>query len=242
MITQNILFKYNINIYVLYIPKRINYIKEIVKKKNLNPIYIQGPLKDNYQINEFIKHGILKKNTSLNIGRICCHLGHLKILYNFLKTDKNHAIIMEDDIQINNSDFNKKINNIVENIPNDADLIYFTYCYENINKIKKYSDIFYEAYRPECRTMYLVTRKAAKIILNKTIPMYMPGDTMIALLIKAKILKCYLVNQDYLNIKQDRIKNKSNSNNYDNQCLYCSNYTNNYREKNDEQLPYYKSL
>ena len=50
-------------------------------------------------------------------------------------------------------------------------------------------------------------REGAKIILDKTIPMYNTGDKMIGFLIAKGILKGYLVNSDYLKIDQiDKVK------------------------------------
>tara|TARA_B110000967_G_C18407008_1_gene327385 strand:- start:207 stop:542 length:336 start_codon:yes stop_codon:yes gene_type:complete len=50
----------------------------------------------------------------------------------------------------------------------------------------------------------MVSREGAKIILDKTIPMYTTGDKMIGFLITKGILKGYLVNSDYLKIDQNR--------------------------------------
>ena len=52
--------------------------------------------------------------------------------------------------------------------------------------------------------MYLVSRKGATIIINKTLPMYKPGDNMISDLVLKKELKSYSVNQTFFNVIQDK--------------------------------------
>jgi GR25 family glycosyltransferase involved in LPS biosynthesis len=216
-ITEN--FTNNYDTYVLYIPERYNYIKSTMDKVGLNPKYIKG-----YDIKDFTDNKILKNKLvttkwlndtnnkvkyikPYNIGRVVCHMSHIKILKKFLNSDKEYALIIEDDINISDKNIKNKIDNISNNIPNDADIVYLSYCFEYCNKTTKINKIFNKSYRPLCRHIYMVTKKGAIKIIDKTIPMFSSGDRMIGHLIKNKKLISYNVNPNYLYLKQKRNNN-----------------------------------
>ena len=204
--------------YVLYIPERYEYIKNIISKLNINAKYIKGYNNKDYNLNTLLENNIVSKKwisdtnnkkpyiKPYNLERVLCHLGHIKILKEFLNTNESYTLIFEDDILIQNDfkNLKNKIDHIINNIPKDAEIIYFSYCFEYCNKIKKYNEIFYKAYRPLCRHFYLVNKKGAKKIIENTIPMISSGDRMIGNLIKLGVLNGYLVDPKYLYIKQNR--------------------------------------
>lgn len=197
----------NTNIYVLYIPKREKYIKDIMKKMKLNPEYVQGPDKNKLNLEKMIENNEITQNFGIdkNKGRIACHLGHLKILEKFLKTDKKYALIFEDDIKIDNyKETETKIKTILENLPDKFDIIYFDYCWSKCKKTKKYNDYLNHTISTLCRHFYLVSKNGAQIIVNNTLPMYHNGDNMYADLVKNKKLISFDVRNDYFNIKQNR--------------------------------------
>jgi len=224
-----------IQIFVLYIPKRFNAIKKIMKKLDLNPIYVRGLDKNKITLKDSLKQGVihtdwykysLKEDVSeksekkpVNTGRIACHLGHLKILKLFLQSSDKYALIIEDDSYISwgeSYDRKYKLRTILENIPPDAQIVYLSYCHEFCDFVHTYNDIFSHAVRPLCRHFYLVSREGAKIILDNTFPMHNTGDMMVGNLIVNKILKGYLVNLKFFSISQNRQKEgvfKSNLNN-----------------------------
>lgn len=211
------------DVYVLYVPKREKYIKNIISKLNLNTNinYVQGIDKNDIKPNDLIRENKITKRwydtrikpikyiKSFNKGRTTCHLGHINILNKFLKSNSKYALIFEDDININGNynEISNKINYIINNIPKDADIVYLSYCFEICSRLKKTDDIFIKAYRPLCRHFYLVTKKGAKVIIDKTLPMYSSGDRMIGELIKKNILNGYIVNPSYLIINQKRNSN-----------------------------------
>lgn len=218
LILFSIIFNYNIEkfaennfidtmIYVLYIPKREKYIKNIMKNFSFKTNYILGPKKTDLDLDKLIKSNIItskygKKN---NIGRIACHLGHLKILKEFLKTNKKYAIIFEDDIKIKNyKETENKMIEIISNLPDKFDIIYFDYCWTNCNNLKKYNKYFVYSSSTLCRHFYLISKNGAKIILNNTIPMYKNGDEMYVDLIMKNKLISFNVNPDIFNVKQNR--------------------------------------
>ena len=108
----------DIGYYVLYIPKRYKYIKNVMNQVNIVPKYILGPKKDKIDYDDMISEklvlqdwldnslAIKKYIKPINKGRIACHLGHANILKEFLKSDQKYALIFEDDLNIS---LNKKV-------------------------------------------------------------------------------------------------------------------------------------
>ena len=104
----------------------------------------------------------------------------------------------------------------MNNIPEDAEIIYISYCWE-ICKIFKtlYNNFFELATAPKCRHCYIISRIGANKIIEKTLPMKKPGDNMISHMINTNQLKGYIVDSNYLYIGQDRENLKSNLKNFD---------------------------
>jgi GR25 family glycosyltransferase involved in LPS biosynthesis len=197
--------------YVLYVPKREKYIKDVMKKIKLEPKFIQGPDKNKLDLQKMIENNELVKKDGIdkNRGRIACHLGHLKILNTFLQSNKKYALIFEDDIFIPQEknkqiEIGTKIKNLINNIPIDADIVYFGYCFENCSSKYKYNEYFNKSVRPVCRHCYLVSRKGANIIISNTKYINGSGDIRYMKLIEENRLKSYSVNSNHLLIEQNR--------------------------------------
>ena len=207
-----------VEIYVLYIPKREVYIKNIIDRIFLNPTYFKGFNKNELNEDELIKDEFISRewtlNPKFNFGRVACHMGHMAILKDFLsKNTHKYALIFEDDIYIDLSNLNyyrEKIINILNNIPEDAQAVYLSFCWERCNKTTKIDEIFSYSYKPLCRHMYLVSREGARIILKETKNLNKPGDNTIANLILEKKLLSYNVNPEYFHLEQNRQKLGSN--------------------------------
>ena len=62
-----------------------------MNKLNFNPEYVQGPNKNDYNLDEMKKEGIIKSSRNLRNGEIACYYGHLNVLKKFLKSDNKYA-------------------------------------------------------------------------------------------------------------------------------------------------------
>ena len=184
-----------------------------MKKSELNDLKLadlDDMISEKLVLQDWLDDSLARKKyiKPINKGRIACHLGHANILMQFLKSDQKYALIFEDDLNIslNKKVFKSKLDKILSNIPEDAEIVYLSYCFEVCQKLEKINNIFSKAYRPLCRHMYLVSREGAIKILRHTFPMHSSGDRMIGMLIKNKVLNGYVVNNDFLNINQLREK------------------------------------
>ena len=207
----------NTQTYVLYIPSREKYIKNVMNKIDLKPEYILGPPKAEIKRDNLYKEGILSKkyydmNKKQEKGEVAVFLGHINILKTFLKSNNKYALIFEDDIYLpkktkEQKEMGKKIKNLINNVPDEADILYFGYCFEDCKKSKPYKnkpELFNHAVVPVCLHSYLVSRKGAEKLLKLLIPMTEGIDVAILYLIKNKKINAFTVNNKYLQVLQNR--------------------------------------
>ncbi len=200
------------NIYALYIPSRYDYITSILNKIFNNVIYIEGPDKNIFNKDKLIIEGKISPDyKTYNNGRYACYLGHYNIWKQFINTNKEYALIFEDDINFND-DVKPKLLNIIDNIPNDADIVYVDYCYETCNNTK---DLFYKSNHPLCNHCYIVSKKGAIKLIDKLKVMTNNKDEMMKELIIRNELISYSVNKDYIHINQNRAELNTNLGNND---------------------------
>ena len=203
--------------YVLYIPKREKYIKNVMNKIGIDAKYILGPPKDKVNREKLFKEGMLSKkyydmNKKEEKGEVAVFLGHVSILKEFLKSNNKYALIFEDDIflpkkQEEQKEIGKKISNLIKNIPEEADMVYFGYCFEDCKKAKPYKGnpkLFNHAVVPVCLHSYLVSRKGARKLLDLVIPLTEGIDVAILHLIRQNKINAFTVNKDYLQVLQNR--------------------------------------
>ena len=218
--TENFVFNDNLNktqTYVLYIPKREKYIKNVMMKIGLDAKYILGPPKDKVNRDKLLKEGMLSKkyydmNKKEEKGEVAVFLGHMNILKEFLKSNNKYALIFEDDIFLpkkekEQKEMGKKINNLIYNIPEEAEMVYFGYCFEDCKKSKPYkgtSKLFNHAVVPVCLHSYLVSREGARKLLDLVIPLTEGIDVAILYLIREKKINAFTVNKEYLQVLQNR--------------------------------------
>jgi len=198
----------NTGMYVLYVPKREKYIKDIMKKMKLNPEFVKGPDKTKLDLEQLKNNGIIAKDTKKSIGILACYLGHLNILKKFVKSDYKYALIFEDDIKLpDNVDENyKKIKYSINNIPENTNLLYLGFYKEDCKKLIKYNSIYNIPYYPSGTHSYLVDKKMAKTIIDTSYPIDTESDTKLIdtkKLYNGKEVLKYSIDKDYLSIKQN---------------------------------------
>lgn len=193
----NHLHKYFSQIYVITIPNRKEYIKAIMKQIRIEPIIFDAILKKNINKQQLIKSKFLHSKNTLNNGRIACHLSHIEVLKTFLKSNDLNCFVFEDDLQspvISLNDMNKYIDHIMQNIPDDYDIIYFGRCWDYCHLDKKITNNLVRCFKPRCRHAYAVSRNGANKIIKYGLPMkHKGGDENIAKHIKKGNIIAYAV-------------------------------------------------
>ena len=197
----------NTGMYLLYVPKREQYIKDVMKKMKLNPEFVQGPDKNKLDLEQLKKDKIIEKNTKLSKGEIACYLGHLKILKKFVESDYKYALIFEDDVKLPNNidETYEKIKYSINNIPENTNLLYLGFYWEVCKKIIKYNSIYNIPHYPSGIHSYLIDKKFAKSIIKNSYSINKPIDrvfTDIKTFENGKV-NLYSLDTDYMFIEQN---------------------------------------
>lgn len=201
-------------VYVIALPKRKDYMINLMKKHNINVEIFDALTPDNLDKDYLYKNNLISKDCNLNNGRIYCHMSHIYVLKDMIKNNYKNCFIFEDDIK---DDINKKTINLLrkslELLPKDYDLYYASKCYDDKNKMKKINDIIYEPYSPKSRHAYGVSFNGAKKIIKYTLPMgNLCGDEMYVKNIIKNKLKAYSLYEQLFH--QDRKRFGTNLGNY----------------------------
>lgn len=120
---------------------------------------------------ELVKDGILFENSILPPTHVACNLSHRKAIEEFLKTDEEWSVIMEDDVEPYKNIEDMFVKHL--NIPDGADFFYLC----GTRPDRKIS-VFDDGQVKKVRTLmgYCLSRKAAELFLGSTIPMMWLSD------------------------------------------------------------------
>lgn len=162
-------FTQNIPIYIINLdrsPERLNKIKP--QCEGLNCIRISAI--DGSQINKNDYNQILKKK-NMTPNTMACFLSHIKCLNEFMKTQQDYIIVIEDDVKLDKNIIQKlyKIKRELTNIRDEVDLLFL-----GGTRVcgVKYSESLIKPIQtnPNCNAGtfgYLLSRRGAQIILDK---------------------------------------------------------------------------
>jgi len=133
-----------------------------------------------YQYDEKICKDFFKNDWKLNNAEISLNIKHIKAIEDFLQTQDEIALFLEDDaIPINITSFKNEINECLLNTPLDADMIFIgrgisdEFINKKINKEgEKVNDKCYKIKSSNCSESYLITRKVAKKLIKQIIPFH----------------------------------------------------------------------
>jgi GR25 family glycosyltransferase involved in LPS biosynthesis len=184
-------------VYIITLPKRREYIKNIMEKLNIDYEIFDAKLKDKLDKKKLKKHNFIAKNYKGNDGRIACHLSHMSVMNKFINSNYNNCFIFEDDLkepEITLDEMNHIVDNAMMNVPFSYDLIYFGRCWDKCDKQINVKNGLVRTFFPLCRHAYGVSRNGAQTLLEKAKPMKIGGgDKLIANLIEKGELESYAI-------------------------------------------------
>lgn len=175
----------NIKVYILSLKndtKRRSYISHEMKKNNLDYVFIDAP---DGRLEKIEKN----ENSMLSNVEAACALGHIKIYNKFLETNDDIALVLEDDITINEKTINS-LQTIINDINKKKPDLYIIGGQEGINftnffvgkKTKSYASLdLYKSFNSEDYVTracsYILNRDVAKnlIKINKQL-IYVADD------------------------------------------------------------------
>ena len=166
-------------IYVITLPKRVEYVKETFKKMRITYTHFNAIVVTQDTKRKLLETGRLARHNNLkNLGELGCSLSHLTIIENFYKqtTKENSSVfIFEDDIVLD-TDYMKKLKTVMDNIPSDWDIINFSRCWADCGKDNMVGDLTGISRNALCASAYAVTRKGARKIIQNAYPITDPID------------------------------------------------------------------
>lgn len=108
------------------------------------------------------KRGYRIKHHQMTRGSVGCYLSHMKTYKQFLESNKEYAIIFEDDVHIKKLNYINSIDNIIKEIPNDWDIILLGCICFVCHKYKSY----YDTRKFILLHSYVINRNSAGKIYN----------------------------------------------------------------------------
>ena len=171
-----------------------------MSKWGLQAELVDGPERRKIDVDGMIASNIVDKKyldviwedaEYLPEGKVACHLGHLDILQRFLGQSKAYALIFEDDLEPGAPTLRTDLERFLSQVPRDFDLIHLGFVREDRARRRQVNEEVYESLEALGRHAYVVTRKTAELLLQKTLPMYNHGDKMFQEVYKSCKLKAY---------------------------------------------------
>jgi GR25 family glycosyltransferase involved in LPS biosynthesis len=136
--------------YIISLNNPINLINK-VKEFNINPILVKG-IKGSDLSNEEIKYNVNDDLFSLINPKssLGCAMSHLKSWKQFLSSNKNSALFLEDDAIFENN-FKVNLTNVLKNTPDDFDILYLGcfFCDKQYNTISTKINDYFGKYKDE---------------------------------------------------------------------------------------------
>lgn len=170
-------------VYVISMPDRMSYITNVLGMYKIKAEFIEPLIATELDKSQLIEEGSITAGCVLNMGRIACHMSHIKTLQTFLSSTHHNCLIFEDDLKepSKSIDYFSEIKNIIDNVPADYDIIYLGRCWDKCNKDIKVTNNIVQTFFPQCRHAYIVSRSGAKKIISESLPLSeFPGDFTIA--------------------------------------------------------------
>jgi GR25 family glycosyltransferase involved in LPS biosynthesis len=114
------------------------------------------------EMNNTLKRGYRTRHNQLTPGGVGCYLSHMKIFKNLVASEKNFALVFEDDIMFNIDHIFESVNSLLMQVPDDWDMILLgCIC----NKCKSYSK-YRDAKHFFLLHAYILRKTGAQKILN----------------------------------------------------------------------------
>jgi len=199
--------------------KRIQHVENNVKN-NINSVNILKAVSDKNEINKCIKKFSItidsKYKKTCTIGQLGCTFSHMLLWKNMVDNNIKEMIVLEDDVEIP-SDYEDKIKNIVNELPEDYDFLYLfvhPVIIKNMESVEnqKYTipgkKLIVKGYKTWGTVGYLLTLKTAKMLLENFKNLRTNVDTQITGIIHE--YKVFSVRDKFLStVGQLRSKKKS---------------------------------
>ncbi|HMZ46246.1 MAG TPA: glycosyltransferase family 25 protein [Chitinophagaceae bacterium] len=186
-------------------------------KKNLDNMELEQ--NNIYSSSKAIKNS--RYNKPMKLGEIACSMGHKAIYEDMIANNYSNALILEDDVSINNEP-GINLENIFKQLPKNWDLVYFDYfkndkatlvgttkqlvyhlqkklgflkwSHTTISNLyaKPFSANLKIAGYHDFTSAYAINLKTAKLLIEKQTPICNPADHALSYIITNKLINAYI--------------------------------------------------
>ena len=148
--------------------------KDKDRRDNLGiiPDYTYAVDGTNLDVNKLKEDNIVASDSEITKGEIGCYMSHIEMLKRSIKQKSKYVLILEDDAKIESDTF-QKINEVLKEVPVDAELIFIGYNYNESYKFQK------SIYLHGTQSYIVNTRNMSLDKINKLYPIKSPIDTVI---------------------------------------------------------------
>lgn len=161
-------------------PDRLDFISKRLKKIEINFKRVDA-VDGNALSEDFIEsfREQSKRPTGWKLGQIGCFLSHRKVWETIVEDDEKYAVVLEDDLHISDSISSMLVD--LNWIPEDADVIRLenTTNWVKLEKVGEVHerDICSLGSDSWCTGAYIISRNAAKFLLEQDQSLWLPSDT-----------------------------------------------------------------
>jgi glycosyl transferase family 25 len=157
------------NIYLINMDKDTDRLKKVTKecdKVNIKFERFTGIKVSDLSQNILNKYVPIETQKYGTDGMIGCGLSHLLIWQDAIKKNYKNILVLEDDIYFTN-DFNKYLDNVMEEVPEDYDILYLGYIESLCRKpIENNFNYIYKPIFPFGSHAYIISNKGLKKIIK----------------------------------------------------------------------------
>jgi GR25 family glycosyltransferase involved in LPS biosynthesis len=159
-------------------------------------------------LDEYVPKETQKYGTDAMLG--CC-FSHLFVWQDAIKKNYKNILVLEDDVYFTN-DFNEYLKNVIEEVPDDYDILYLGYCELLCRKSKDCGfNYIYKPIYPLNQHAYIVSNKGLKKLVNLITKLEEQIDVLVGKNIdklNAYVSQKKIVNQLYLDSNNSNLKTK----------------------------------
>ena len=168
---------------IITIPSRIKHVAEFCESFNIKVTIFDAILKDKIEYNNIY---------NLKLGEIACALSQEAVLQNFVNSNKNFFLLMEDDnipltnpfyldIDLKLNDIKEYLKNAFNSLPANWDVLYLGRCWDNCAKHIPINEYIVKTHRTLCHHAIGFSKKGAKKVLEAiSHPLKIPIDHIVA--------------------------------------------------------------
>ena len=212
---------------VLCLPKRNEYITNVLNKMGITFTIFNAILGDTIDKDELITNGIISTDNNFkNNNEIACALGHLSIIKEYLDNLYMYGSIcvLEDDLKLN-EDYNDNLSSIMSSLPEDFEFLNLSRCWAKCNSEKKINEYINITKDSLCSSCYIVNKKGAKKIMDNVFPMKDPIDIYISNLMNEPVNLKFYSSKRLFTQNREQLNSSLDNNDY---CMECNDFNPSY--------------